>query len=360
MALSIVPAWLCHRYIENPIRFGTPFRATPRAIGLGLALTTVGVVLGFGLNATLGDTVQEAAKADSPGAAALLDKSNASVTWSDIKSVNTLRPLPTKAKSDRPTTYDDGSGCQVPGGDPKPKVCVHGDKTATKTLLIIGDSKIAQWETVLSAMGSSEGWRVVTITKNYCPFTDASVTSNNRVDTACREWGKSAMTKILKLKPDVVLTSQRASTALPEGKTNGHDRTRKAMGDGLRSYWSQIEGAGIPMVVLLDNPSPTTAPVYECVAQHPKNLTVCAFDTAKGIAGSAAGAQRAAAAEVPGVKVIDMTGTICPDDGRCPAVIGNVLVYRQGSHLTRSYIDSMRPQLARQLARVTNGQFGRE
>jgi hypothetical protein len=60
------------------------------------------------------------------------------------------------------------------------------------------------------------------------------------------------------------------------------------------------------------------------------------------------------------VNVIDMTKTVCPDDGRCPAVIGNVLVYRDGSHLTRTFADSAEPQFAAELARATDGAFGHE
>ena len=66
----------------------------------------------------------------------------------------------------------------------------------------------------------------------------------------------------------------------------------------------------------------------------------------------------AAAAEVPAVKVIDMADVICPDADRCAPVIGNVLVYRQGTHLTRTFVDSAEPQLAAALAKATSDRFG--
>jgi hypothetical protein len=37
---------------------------------------------------------------------------------------------------------------------------------------------------------------------------------------------------------------------------------------------------------------------------------------------------------VPGVHLIDLTDTICPQ-AQCPPVVGDVLVYRRGSHLTK-------------------------
>ena len=361
MLASIIPAWLCHRLIENPVRFGSTFRPTTRAIALGGGLTVAGVAAGLVLNASvgLGDVVDEATKAQSPGAAAIADPVNQGVVWSDIRSVARMRPLPVDATKDRPRSYDDGSGCEVPAGESTPKQCVYGAKDGSRTMVLVGDSKISQWQTALDAIGRREGWKIVSITKNHCPFADAgSITGAGVLQTDCRAWGENALREVVSLRPDVVLTSQRYTTALPPGAVSRDDRSRGAMIDGLESYWRQIRNAGIPLVVVLDNPAPTTAPVYECVAEHLAALPTCSFERAEGTRHSAAPVQRAAAAGVPGVAVMDMSSTICPDQDRCPAVIGNVLVYRQGTHLTESFVDSMTPQLARSLAQATGGEFG--
>jgi hypothetical protein len=164
--------------------------------------------------------------------------------------------------------------------------------------------------------------------------------------------------KILELKPDLVVESHRFGEALPPGRTDAADSTQAAMVTGLASYWRTIADAGIPMVTLLDNPSPPNAPVYECVAEAPDDLSSCSFELSGAVAASGAPAQRMAAAEVPGVGVLDMTSTICPDGDRCAAVIGNVLVYRQGTHLTKTYIDTARRQLAAALYDASDGAFG--
>lgn len=358
MIASIVPSWLCHKFIENPIRFGTPFKPTGRALAMGAALTAIGVSIGMGLSASSDDGVQIASEKDSIGARALLDKADAGTVWSDIKSVKQMRPLPIDAPKDRPAFYDDGSGCQLPKAVSKPKLCVAGDKSADRTLLIVGDSKIAQWETVLSKLGKEEGFKVLQLTKSACAFSDVMFERSSVPDTNCRTWGRLALKEILRAKPDLVVTSNRARDALPEGKTAHADRTEAAMVDGLESYWSQIVDAGIPFSVILDNPAPVGELVYECVAKHPKDLTRCTFSKEKGIASSAASVQRKAGDGVPGASVIDMTDVVCPDKTLCAPVIGNVLVYRQGSHITQSYIDSMEPQLAARLDKITDGEFG--
>jgi hypothetical protein len=55
-----------------------------------------------------------------------------------------------------------------------------------------------------------------------------------------------------------------------------------------------------------------------------------------------------AAREVEGVRLIDPTSVVCLEKS-CPAVIGDVLVYRNGAHLTATYVRTLTPWLGKQL-----------
>jgi hypothetical protein len=75
-----------------------------------------------------------------------------------------------------------------------------------------------------------------------------------------------------------------------------------------------------------------------------RHLQRCAFPRAAAV--ERAFAIRDAARRVPGVGVLDATSQFCLP-AVCPAVIGDVLVYRNSGHLTASYVNTMAPWLAR-------------
>lgn len=106
-------------------------------------------------------------------------------------------------------------------------------------------------------------------------------------------------------------------------------------------------------MVLLDNPNPQFK-VYECVAQNRDTLSECAFELEPAIEMSGAVAlQTANAMPDVDVTVIDLTDRICPNE--CPPVIGNVLLYRQSHHLTRTYVESLVPDLSARFAVAVDG-----
>src|SRR5699024_3124989 len=123
--------------------------------------------------------------------------------------------------------------------------------------------------------------------------------------------------------------------------------SNERMIQALTEQWTTVTEAGSRVVVIDDNPNPGSD-VYECVADHLDDLQACTFDREDGIQRSAASEQRAAAEQVPGVQTIDMTDQICPEE-TCVPVIGNVLVYRQTSHVTSTYVRTLTPDLADRL-----------
>ena len=58
------------------------------------------------------------------------------------------------------------------------------------------------------------------------------------------------------------------------------------------------------------------------------------------------------AGKVPNLFLMDMSDYICVG-GVCPAVVGNVYVYKDDNHLTKTYTQSMAPMFEARLLAAT-------
>jgi len=357
---SAVPAWLSYRYLENPLRRSPRFaRPRPALIGGAIAMT-VSAVAGLALVASFSfvKTVDVASATEAPGAMALQQARFADVDWASLDEVDAMRPTPLNAYGDTPAF----GGCVGQKGKGGVQTCEFGRSDSDRTMVLVGDSKAVQWFSPIKSIAEQEGWRLVVIAKNACQFADVVRLLNDHRNPSCDAWAPQALDSILRMRPDVVLTSTRWDAGLPPDSADGatpDDYSHQAMVDGLVSYWRQIVAAGAEVVPLLDNPSPPGGDVPGCVQENLAKLSACGFPKATGVASSGAPTQVEAAAEVPGTKVIDMSDVLCPDATTCPAVIGNVLAYRSGSHVSDTYARTSTQALSAALAKATAGLLGR-
>jgi hypothetical protein len=355
---SAVPAWLSYRYVETPFRHAPRFALPRPALLAGAGGMAVSIVAGFALVASFGlvDTVEEASAAQAPGAGALSDPRFTDTDWATLKTVDALRPSPLDAYKDYPPINRDGCVALQFADDYRP--CYFGDLDSDRTVVLVGDSKAAQWFTPVRLIAEREGWRLVVLLKNGCPFADAVRLVDDHRNPSCEGWSPWALEQVEQLDPDVVLTVTRHNASLPPGGTSSEDYTPSAMVDGLVDYWERLVDDGIPVVPILDTPFPVNVTVPDCVQENLDDLTRCVALKSEGTLRSGAPAQLAAAKRVPEVRLVDMSPVVCPDGVHCPAVIGNVLVYRGGTHLSNTYARTTTTILAEKLAEATGGLFG--
>lgn len=347
-ALSIGLSWLTYHLVENPARRSRTLSAQPWfSLAAGANLTLAGVVAGLVLIAVVSaqrpavDAVQAGAALDRlpPGARILGDEPRGDPRGVPVDQAARIVPDPLDATRDVPRLYEEG--CQVQFTDPEPRTCYFGAADGAMTIAIVGDSKVAQWQPALDVLADRNGWRIQTNVKSSCGFHSAMLVYDGAEYDACHQWNRATLEVLLQTRPDFVLVSHGRSV------TGGGGDGDQSLAPALIDWWSRLEQADIKVIALADNPHPGQARVYECVEENRERLTACAFPFREG--GGTPSLR--AAARSSGVPFIDLTDAICPSD-QCPAVIGDVLLYRQGSHLTASYIVTMAERLERELKRA--------
>lgn len=202
-----------------------------------------------------------------------------------------------------------------------------------KTVVMIGDSHSYQWVTLMSDLARREQWHLITAIKPSCRFTLANPAS----DAACVQYSKDVTAYLLELRPDFVFTvGSRAQANGPEIAVDTYAEATKPLTD-----------AGIKIVNMRDNPR-FDFKMPECVQRYGAADPRCLRPRSDKLAPVS---PQLALETTPGMLTMDLTEYICPG-GVCPGVIGNVYVYMDDNHLSRTYVTSLKEEFEDQLWRV--------
>jgi len=339
LAASIVLAWLALTFVEHPIRVSEKMSLNTRyALSAGLNFSFVGAIAGlFLIVFTLqqGGTQVAGGPGAAMGAKALRPNPRGDHAGQPVDKVAWFTPAAEQATRDIPSAYADG--CQLDVATTEPKPCIYGRKDGAITVAVVGDSKIVQWMPALEELAEKHDWKLVLNGKSGCGFHSRMLVLDGKPYTQCYEWNRAVLKQLLAERPDYLITS------LGRGGKKPNDKEVAALLD----WWRPLSDAGVKVIALANNPNPR-GNVYECVARNPEKLSTCAFARNPG---SGTPSLEAAAAQIPTARFINLNDAICPNR-LCPAIIGNVLIYRQGSHITSTYIESLAPRLERELAKA--------
>jgi peptidoglycan/LPS O-acetylase OafA/YrhL len=333
VVVSVLLAWLTKIFVEDKVRLspwltGHGWRSVSVALAAAVPVVLVWVYLA---NPVTWDGRLPAS--DYPGAAALASTTAASVPAEPI-----LPPI-VDAHADLPKYWLDN--CLDASQAATEKVCTFGDtKNPVLTVAMVGDSIDGNWFPALEEIALQRHWKLVTDLHGTCEWTATMLVdfTTGRPYTACYQWGQAALHDLLtKIKPNVVITS-----GLPEDGTVAHPTPGPAafpaIGAGMAQYWTDLENHGISVVAIKETPF-LNFPVPDCIAKYGRNSPQCMRPTAQAIAPDPP-TIRASRDTGGKVKVIDMNNFICGPT-ECQPVVGNVLVYLDGRHLTATYARSL-------------------
>ncbi|MFN8623695.1 MAG: SGNH hydrolase domain-containing protein [Chloroflexota bacterium] len=256
-----------------------------------------------------------------------------------------LTPSLAKAPDDEPVTYS--NGCHSGASDPKIHPCAYGATGSSKTVVLFGDSHAAQWLPALIAAGKAAGWKVISLTKSGCPAIDFT-SKNSQVFPSCAPWRASAIAWIKDKKPRAVIIGSANGYRLKDpatGKAITGEARKAPFADALRRTLERLP-AGPAYGVLADTPRPAHD-VPACLRQNPKNLAACGMTRKGSMKPSWDALFRSIvldAAHHPPMSWMDLQDAVCPYDP-CPVVNGNVLIWRDDSHLSATGSAALGPTM---------------
>ncbi len=231
----------------------------------------------------------------------------------------------------------EGGNCRSNGKEML-NICNNGVEDGAKSVVVLGSSHAHVWNTPVLDIAARNNWSVASYTKGFCPLGEDLSTG---ITESCLKFNQDTLKEVLALHPDlVVTTSTRTSSVQGEQEV-------------LEPSWVDAVGtlnaAGIPVLAIRDTPRFAEL-VPECVEASPSDLAACGAVRSELF--SEVPPTDVVAASLPDTTFVDFTDYFC-DATTCPAVIGNVIVYKDDNHVTSSYLKTMTPMVEQELRTAT-------
>jgi len=359
VAAAVGVAAIALRFIENPIRFSPRFAATPwRSALLGLGLTAAALCAPWWARSTIDtpetdivasiEDVIDNAPNDTDGQVS--DDPVEPEPRFVIDDPSGPSPVPANLVPPLTDVGDDRAGdlykvgCHRDQRAVEPLLpCAYGDLDAPITVVLFGDSHMAQWFPAFEPMGVEANLRVVSLTKSACP--SATITINNirfdRQYDECDQWRDATIAAIVNLQPDVVVLGNYpgSSTGLPGDTTEGFN---ERWVEALATTIQRLAPSGAEILVMGPTPIPP-GDIPDCVSGALEDSSACDLERDQAVKKDRIEAERIGVATA--AMYLDVTDWFCGPNV-CPVVLGEYLVYRDGSHIATPYMAWLTPILA--------------
>ena len=240
-----------------------------------------------------------------------------------------LRPSLSQVGGDKPTLYDDG--CVTEGRDDQLKDCRYGTVDSSIRVVLYGDSHAAQWFLPLEQIAVTRGFELIVMTKGGCPTAEVYMPTATLRRT-CLIWRDKAIQMIGQLHPDMVIVAAASSYPNPDDEwATGFDLTM-----------ARLAPLTPRLVVLGDNPSSATkSGPAACLSEHLRDVRSCATTRDEAIDVGHLAAEQGVAARYEAT-FVDTSDWLCTA-AACPAIIGDIQLYRDNTHLTTVGSEWFRP-----------------
>jgi peptidoglycan/LPS O-acetylase OafA/YrhL len=236
-AFSLVPAWLSHRFVENPIRHSPRVRGR-RLLAVAFVCLAVPLAAGAGLGA--------------------------------VHSLLERNPRFAQLDATQRLHADVVRGCDAPQplGERTGARCFWRAPDPRGTIVLVGDSNAGHITEPVVRAANELRYNAIVATFSSCPFVYSGVASVSYADTECGTFVSGTLRRLLQLRPNLVVLSIRADQYVEVHDTaSPGDHFRAALGlvgsasanarvleQALEHVLRALNRAGIPVVVVYPIP----------------------------------------------------------------------------------------------------------
>jgi peptidoglycan/LPS O-acetylase OafA/YrhL len=313
LALILVVSYLSKKLIEDPIRFGPFSKIKSGWQVIVTLLVSIAIILAGYL---AHESVMAEAKAD----------------------VITYNFTPSLIDLANDKSISEGAENIIRKDEAGFKVKEFGDRQSAIKIALVGDSHARQFFEPLNELANEYGFGLDLISKSAC-----SVQNPGDYRLAgfggglnCENWNEDLANYLAETKYSLLINSN--STLVHDGASAP-----------ARSFADAVSGwvaGGQKVLLIRDNAKPNVADAVSdfrfCIENFGDRAdTECS--TPIGRALTPKDSLFDLGSQLPGVESLDLTPTLCPDLISCPVIIDNRIVYRDGSHLSLTFIKTLKP-----------------
>ncbi|HEY3736101.1 MAG TPA: acyltransferase family protein [Jatrophihabitans sp.] len=255
-----------------------------------------------------------------------------------------LQPSLAAVADDNPQSYTDGCHLAVDFTDPVTN-CTFGSNPAAPLVVLFGDSHAAEWFPALQRLANEGKIRLESQTKSGCPSADLPVDWHSGTGPQpypeCPVWRDKVIARLTAAPPALIVLSNYNDPEVPDGGL----ASASAWSAGISDTVDRLPSTSA-IAVLGETPLPGVTPA-ECLAKHLDDARSCAIDRGAAVDTAKQNAERTAT-RAANSRYIDLSSYFC-NASDCPAIIGNVQVYRDSQHITATFAALMAPVLWKQL-----------
>ncbi len=282
IALTALAADITHRFLEKPIA-NRDF-STVKIVRSSSLATLVCAVLAVGILFTDGGDIK----------------------LPNGKSVSIVEVMT------KPKVYLDD--CHVNNGEVLSGECTYGDKSSSKTVVLYGDSHAAQWFPALEKLADENGFKLVSLTKSACPAPEVKkVEIGAYKNRDCFKWRENSIKRMREMKPAAIILSGFQHFDVPDSFPS----RQSWWSDGQKLAYQSLRGVSSKLIYISDTPH-LKQDIPNCLAAN---------------GGVKCDDSEISSSEISGgFTEIDPTPWLCTS--KCPAIVNEIVAYRDASHIS--------------------------